>query len=92
MSLRDLLNRAALAIDSVPDPSLSDLKLIVELRNYVIVADNEWQRRALRAEAEVAELRCALELAGIARTQYEIQVREQNAADWAERDALAGAP
>lgn len=56
-SLRDLLNRAALAIDATPDPSVAELKLVAELRGYDVPRESEWQRRALAAEAEVARLR-----------------------------------
>lgn len=59
-SLRDLLNRAALAIDCMPDPTSRELKLVVELRNYHVPPESEWQRRALAAEAEVARLRAEL--------------------------------
>lgn len=60
-SLRDLLNRAALAIDCVPDPTTRELRLVVELRNYQVPPQSEWQRRALAAEAEVARLRVELD-------------------------------
>lgn len=56
-SLRDLLNRAALAIDCMPDPTSRELKLVTELRNFNVPPESEWQRRALAAEAEVARLR-----------------------------------
>ncbi len=64
-SLRDLLNRAAQAIDSMPDPSVAELKLVVELRGYDVPRESEWQRRALAAEAEVARLRARDALASV---------------------------